>query len=103
MSTARDPRDSPAGLADPDTRRRSGAVTPQGEGGWEVRFTWGHAVTVTHPRFTYEPAPTESLAIDLATRQLDRMSSGKVLWLVEAHRRRSGGPDWIRVEWTAAA
>jgi hypothetical protein len=72
---------------------------PRTGGDWQVRYTWGHANTVSHPRFTYEPAPTESHAIDLATRQLDRMHGGKVLWLIEARRRHVGADTWTPVEW----
>ena len=73
---------------------------PRPDTPWEVRFTWAHGPTVQHPRFTFDRAPTESLAIDRATRELDRMHGGKVLWLIEAHRRRLGDTAWTRVEWT---
>ena len=69
-------------------------------GDWQVRYTWAHANTVSHPRFTYSDHPSEDVAIDKATAELDRMHGGKVLWLVEVHRRHKSDTSWTPVEWT---
>ncbi len=65
---------------------------------YQVRFTWESLNGVPHPRFTYQPAESETRAIDVAVAAIDRMNGNASLCLVEVHWRHIGSQRWTPIE-----
>lgn len=65
---------------------------------FQVRFTWESLNGVPHPKFSYQPAGSESRAIDVAVTAIDRMAGNGSLRLVEVHWRHIGSNEWQKVE-----
>jgi hypothetical protein len=65
---------------------------------YQVRFTWESLNGVPHPRFTYQPAESETRAIDVAVAAVDRMAGNISLRLVEVHWRHIGSQQWTSVQ-----
>jgi hypothetical protein len=65
---------------------------------FQVRFTWESLDGKPHPKFSYQPAETESRAIDVAVAAVDRMKGNQHLRLVEVHWRHISSSNWRLVE-----
>jgi len=65
---------------------------------FQVRFTWESLDGTPHPKFSYQPAESESRAVDVAVAAIDRMEGNLHLRLVAVHWRHVSSSEWRKVE-----